>query len=79
MECEILDVAKAGQLVDQTEQSPKSAFLTARKEQIYARAADRQIGSRVLAVHSRNSCINSVMNRVPVTARKGRVYKIELV
>ena len=45
--CEILDVAKAGQLVDQTEQSPKSAFLTARKEQIYARAADRQIGSRV--------------------------------
>ena len=38
MECEILDVAKAGQLVDQTEQSPKSAFLMARKEQIYSRA-----------------------------------------
>ena len=38
MECEILDVAKAGQLVDQTEQSPKSAFLTARKGQIYSRA-----------------------------------------
>ena len=37
-ECEILDVAKAGQLVDQTEQSPKSAFLTARKGQIYSRA-----------------------------------------
>ena len=47
MECEILDVAKAGQLVDQTERSPKSAFLTARKEQIYARAADREIGSIV--------------------------------
>ena len=47
LDCEILDVVKAGQLVDQTEQSPKSAFLTARKEQIYARAADRQIGSRV--------------------------------
>ena len=38
MECEILDVAKAGQLVDQTEQSPKSAFLTAQKGQIYSRA-----------------------------------------